>query len=710
MRPRLGSAPTTVAATIGMLLLTGLWSPITEPPEQFRLILPILAVGVVGLASRMLRLPGALVLTLQILSLALATFGPDLARDGMSGVDGGLARVLEAGAQLRGGSIPIESNPGATWLLAILLGALMLSVDVLAVELERPGWGTVPLLVAYLAPTIVLPDAASLTGFAMLGVGVALLLVSESLGGRGHPAGGRGLVTRGAAVVFALAVAAGSVGGAALLSERIHLEPRIDLSDEPIEMNDPSLDLKRNLVEGSEETIIEYTTDLPDPPPLRLVSLSQFADSGFHLVETRISHGPVPPAPGLRNTSVRRVTRVQIGQFASEWLPAPYAPLSVDTDERWGFTELGLEILALGFSGRTSATVDMTYEVKSADVRPSPEELAALSAGRPRDAGVTLEVPDTVSPQLRRLVSDITAGAETDGQKAMAIERFFHSPPFVYSTEPAPGTGVAGMEAFLFDTREGYCEQYAGAMAAMARVAGIPSRIGIGFHPGHADTDGVWQVSARDMHAWPELYFDEWGWVPFEPTPGEPGEEESDDTPAESEEQEQPAEESQPEPEFPDEPAEEEIEPEPVPATGTWGPFPWLLAALLAAAGLGSVPSQLRAAQRRNRLDPALVGSEAALLAWREIRATARDLDVEWPSGSPRFAAEDLASGLEPHAAEALRRVALATEQALYADPSKPTGAESVAEDARLVVDALRSAANPSRARMATLWPRSVWG
>ena len=74
------------------------------------------------------------------------------------------------------------------------------------------------------------------------------------------------------------------------------------------------------------------------------------------------------------------------------------------------------------------------------------------------------------------------------------------------------------MQNFLLRDHKGYCEQFASAMAMMARVVGIPSRVSVGFLPGEQDEDG-WKVSIRDMHAWPELYFANYGWVRFEPTP-----------------------------------------------------------------------------------------------------------------------------------------------------------------------------------------------
>ena len=67
-------------------------------------------------------------------------------------------------------------------------------------------------------------------------------------------------------------------------------------------------------------------------------------------------------------------------------------------------------------------------------------------------------------------------------------------------------------------TKQGYCVQFATAMIMMARSAGIPARMAIGFLPGSA-TQGVWTVTAADAHAWPELYLDGIGWTRFEPTP-----------------------------------------------------------------------------------------------------------------------------------------------------------------------------------------------
>lgn len=90
------------------------------------------------------------------------------------------------------------------------------------------------------------------------------------------------------------------------------------------------------------------------------------------------------------------------------------------------------------------------------------------------------------------------------------------------------GSGVDVMARFL-ESKSGYCVHYAGTMAVMARAAGIPSRMAIGYTPGSPTgntSEGPggtelreFVVDSRNAHSWPELYFEGVGWVQFEPTP-----------------------------------------------------------------------------------------------------------------------------------------------------------------------------------------------
>ena len=70
--------------------------------------------------------------------------------------------------------------------------------------------------------------------------------------------------------------------------------------------------------------------------------------------------------------------------------------------------------------------------------------------------------------------------------------------------------------------RVGYCEQYAAAMAVMARSLGIPTRVAVGFRSAVRSGD-EYVYRSHQMHSWPEIYFPHTGWLPFEPTPGAAG-------------------------------------------------------------------------------------------------------------------------------------------------------------------------------------------
>jgi hypothetical protein len=78
---------------------------------------------------------------------------------------------------------------------------------------------------------------------------------------------------------------------------------------------------------------------------------------------------------------------------------------------------------------------------------------------------------------------------------------------------------AAGLANFLEVTKVGYCQQFSSAMAVLARLLGIPSRVSVGFTAGSPNANETYRVTTHDAHAWPELYFQGYGWLRFEPTP-----------------------------------------------------------------------------------------------------------------------------------------------------------------------------------------------
>ena len=133
-----------------------------------------------------------------------------------------------------------------------------------------------------------------------------------------------------------------------------------------------------------------------------------------------------------------------------------------------------------------------------------------------------LQLPSELPDRVRMLAKTISAGYDNAYDKASAIEAYLRTIPYNESIE-APPAGQDGVDYFLFDVREGYCDYYASAMAVMARAVGIPARVANGYTRGEAMEDGkTFLVRERHAHAWAEVYFPRYGWVQFEPTASEP--------------------------------------------------------------------------------------------------------------------------------------------------------------------------------------------
>jgi transglutaminase-like putative cysteine protease len=103
---------------------------------------------------------------------------------------------------------------------------------------------------------------------------------------------------------------------------------------------------------------------------------------------------------------------------------------------------------------------------------------------------------------------------------AVALERWFRvTGGFTYSEQPGTTPGLPPLVGFVVETRTGYCQHFAGAMAVMLRLLGVPARVAVGFVPGRY-RGGTWTVTDHDAHAWVEVWFRNYGWLPFDPTPG----------------------------------------------------------------------------------------------------------------------------------------------------------------------------------------------
>ena len=113
----------------------------------------------------------------------------------------------------------------------------------------------------------------------------------------------------------------------------------------------------------------------------------------------------------------------------------------------------------------------------------------------------------------------VIGSADTPYAAVLALEAWFRQRGgFVYDERPPRLAGPPLVE-FVTRTKAGYCQHFAGAMAVMLRMLGIPARVAVGFTSGTFE-DGKWVVTDHEAHAWVEVWFAGQGWVPFDPTPG----------------------------------------------------------------------------------------------------------------------------------------------------------------------------------------------
>ncbi len=129
-----------------------------------------------------------------------------------------------------------------------------------------------------------------------------------------------------------------------------------------------------------------------------------------------------------------------------------------------------------------------------------------------------LYLPSGSNPQARALAEQWRREALTPEQVVQRTLRYFREQPFYYTLEP-PRLGVHSIDEFLFTTRRGFCEHYAGSFVFLMRAAGIPARIVTGYQGGERnDLGDYFIVRQSDAHAWAEVWLAGHGWVRIDPT------------------------------------------------------------------------------------------------------------------------------------------------------------------------------------------------
>jgi len=713
----------------GLLLRTGgpaLWASLTRGRR------PGAAVSAVGVA---LVPAGQLVLLLAVLT---ALFAPGEAIGGLVPTPGSLedlaAVLTEGSAELQEQATPALPLTGLLALTAVFVGLIAVLVDLVTVAGRQATLAGLGLLVLYCIPVATVTGAIGLVALAAPAAGLALLMWTDQR--RRLAATGR--TTRHTGVTGGLAAI--RIGVAALAAGLVLGSFVPTLTEGSLATGlgggtggatgtslDPVATMQGQLTLPEPIDLLRVDASVDDPGYLRAVAIDEYGnDSGWTLSNLRgeesvADEGELAPLPGRQ--SFRSVTAdIQVLQHDDRFLPMLFSPQSVEVQgggaDGWRFDpETGTVY------GREVTSAGLAYSVAATEPRPTVAQLTSAAQLAPDDpvqqAFTALPLLD---PRVTDLVAQVTAGAGTPYERVRSILTFLtdRSEGFIYSLSTEPGTSGDDLVDFL-RLRRGYCEQYAGAMAVMARAAGVPARVALGYTPGTEQPDGSRLITSDDAHAWVEVYFEDLGWVPFDPTPiardravalpwaPRAGEEELADSQTEA-----------PVPTAPSQPVpSQQLDraadgaPGGQSGQGDDGLLRSLAEGLglaLLAAGVVSVPAGLRALQRRRRI---ATGTAGAL--WDELTATARDTGVRLePAWTPRQLARELGTVLGRSAtsgagADAVLRLALAEETASY---GPATAQQRVHPDLAGALETARRGllgALPRRARLrARLWPASL--
>ncbi len=702
------------ATVLGALVLT----PVFSGPFLFISALLCAAITGIGVLLQNLRTPRVVVPLVQLVvlvELLSLFFLEDTLKFGLIPWK---ATALEFNSQMVSAmdsinrfSAPLPPDSHLTLFAVSVISATGLLIHVIAVQLRQAAWAGLLLLIMYTVPAATVHGGLPALLFIPPAVGYILLLSAEGrsrlsrwgrrISGVSHldaaePVEASALGQAGRRIGLSV------VALAALLPALLPALPEGVIGNglagsgpgggfgASISSTDPMLDMGKNLKRGDNVVALTYKGGPSGGTYLRLTALDLFDGNTWRIAPRQEGHkisGDLTAPPGyLGDLSKVPQSKMEIDvsrNFRSQFAPVPYPLHAISLKRDWRYDAASLDIV----SSKGQVVGGKKYSATSYDVQPTPEQLASAVDSEPDQ--YTDVVPPRTPKEIKSLTERVTAGAEGNKfEEAALLQQWFRSGGgFTYSTENARGSGMQALTAFLLENKTGYCEQFATGMALMARIAGIPSRVGIGFLPGTSDKDGQYTVRMHDMHAWPELYFQGTGWVRFEPTPAARVPATPNWTVPTSQDPTNPSIAPSTAPISPGATGDPEInrrntDPN-LPAdsgiatvdTGNWfsnggGRAIGIVGGVLL---LLCIPWLIRSLTRRKRFarEPGRASAEGL---WAEIRDTARDVGLDWSEVStPRQSGDWLVSKLPAETHRDALRLARGIEALRYAGDANPT-------------------------------------
>ncbi|WP_232701751.1 transglutaminase domain-containing protein [Halobacterium wangiae] len=258
-----------------------------------------------------------------------------------------------------------------------------------------------------------------------------------------------------------------------------------------------------------------FVAETDEPQYWRTGAYVAYTGSGWE----RDSVNRIEASPSVERRSESRHT-VTLRQAATA-LPSPWRPFDLE------YTCTGAESCGQEFSqtdtggvrARPGLDAGEEYSVETLDPVSDESDLRDIRV-RGSIASTkytTVETTDRVEQLSERLVGD----ADNRYEAARTVETYLENEKnYSLSDVPEPGDQIA--DQFLFEQEQGYCEYYATAMVVMLRSQDVPARYVAGYAPGERVGEDRYLVRGADAHAWVEVYFEQLGWVRFDPTPSAP--------------------------------------------------------------------------------------------------------------------------------------------------------------------------------------------
>lgn len=688
--------PTFVTAAAIVAGSSALATPVTGGSWVLPLVEVVAVIWLVGVGGRLMRVPTVVTALLQLAGFVIALTSL-FTSSGIGGVLPNKAAVAEAGMllsgawdQIVGTAPPAPPTPELSFLIALAVGCAAFIADFLVAEVRSPALVALPLLCLYSVPASIATTMLPWYTFAIPAVLYATLLaVTGHRDRRNGARAGIGRAVNGGAITALATTAALLVAGSVTAVGTTGRLPHTNGNGTGTIGLSPLASLRGNLQRSTPVDVMSVS-GLVAPDYMRTVTLTKWtANQGWSLdaLQADVSdvNGPFSGSPSLTDVSLVTVTTKG---YQDRFLPILTGTTAVTgLADPWDF-DASLYTVYRGEKVKPG-----TYELAADQTKRGSSELQQDTVV----AGGNLTETGPLAEQVRDTARKATAGAATPFDKARALEQWFKDPAngFEYSLEVPSGNSGDALVDFL-DGKQGFCEQYASAMAIMLRSLNIPTRVVVGFTQGVKQPNGSYLITSHDAHAWVEVKFEQAGWIRFDPTPpvagqgGQQGFREDASGPAATETATTKSSAAiTNRRNLPDESTRAAtssvIAPQIDVAAGSGDSSGgWLrgvliaLVAFLLLVGLLFLPTAVRTGRRRERLVVAGSGKHgAASAAWTEIEDTAIDHGILAHSAeSARVTANRLARHAHLNAADRarLRAVVVAAEREWYDLPAPVDG------------------------------------